>query len=59
MLPMEGAAYPVLVSTVDTDGNAIDGLRHLVLQAPRGTLLGWNLRAEDFAEDELFSSIGG
>jgi len=57
--PMKGPAYPILVSTVDTDGNAIDGLRHLVLQAPRGTLLGWNLRAEDFAEDELFSSIGG
>ena len=39
--PAVGPAYPVLVSTVDTDGNATDGLRHPVLQVPRATLLGW------------------
>ena len=56
--PAVGPAYPVLVSTVDTDGNATDGLRHPVLQVPRATLLGWNLRAEGFAEGDLYSSFG-
>ena len=57
--PAEGAAYPVLVSTVDADGNATAGLRHPVLQVPQATLLGWNLRAKGFGEGDLYSSIGG
>ena len=57
--PKEGAAYPVLVSTVDADGNATAGLRHPVLQVPRATLLGWNLRSEGYAKGDLYSSIGG
>ena len=51
--PSEGPAYPGLVSTLDKDGNAIDGLRHPVLQVPRATLLGLNLSAEGFARDDL------
>ena len=57
--PQEGTAYPVLVSTVDGDGNATAGLRHPVLQVPHATLLGWNLRAEGYAKGDLYSSIGG
>ena len=57
--PKEGAGYPVLVSTVDADGNATAGLRHPVLQVPRATLLGWNLRSEGYAKGDLYSSIGG
>lgn len=57
--PVEGPAYPVLVSTVDADGNANAGLRHPVLQVPRATLLGWNLRAKGYGEGDLYSSIGG
>ncbi len=57
--PGEGAAYPVLVSTVDGDGNATAGLRHPVLRVPRATLLGWNLRALGYGEGDIYSSIGG
>ena len=57
--PGEGPAYPVLVSTVDADGNADAGLRHPVLRVPRATLLGWNLRAEGYGAGDLYSSIGG
>ncbi len=57
--PAEGPAYPVLVSTVDADGNATAGLRHPVLQVPRATLLGWNLRAKGYGEGDIYSSIGG
>ena len=38
---------------------SLKGLRHHVLQVTRATLLGWNLRAEGFAEGDLYSSIGG
>ncbi len=57
--PVEGAAYPVLVSTVDSDGNATAGLRHPVLRVPRATLLGWNLRAQGYGKGDIYSSIGG
>ena len=57
--PREGAAYPVLVSSVDEDGNATTGLRHPVLRVPRATLLGWNLRAKGYSEGDIYSSIGG
>lgn len=56
--PREGAAYPVLVSTVDSDGNGNAGLRHPALRAPRATLTGWNLRAEGHAEGDIYSTIG-
>lgn len=57
--PVEGAAYPVLVSAVDGDGNATAGLRHPVLRVPQATLLGWNLRSEGYGKGDLYSSIGG
>jgi hypothetical protein len=56
--PREGAAYPVLVSTVDADGNGAAGLRHPALRVPRATLTGWNLRAKGHAEGDIFSTIG-
>lgn len=57
--PIEGPAYPVLVSRVDSDGIAVAGLRHPVLRVPRATLLGWNLRAKGYGEGDIYSSIGG
>ena len=38
---------------------SLKGLRHPVLQVPRATLLGWNLRAEGFAQGDFYSFIGG
>ena len=57
--PVEGPAYPVRVSAVDGDGNAVAGLRHPVLRVPQATLLGWNLRARGYGEGDIYSSIGG
>ena len=56
--PIEGDAYPVLVSTVDSDGNGNAGLRHPALQVPRATLTGWNLRAKGHAEGDIYSTTG-
>jgi hypothetical protein len=56
--PAEGEAYPVLVSKVDADGNAVAGIRHPLLEVPSATHLGWNLRAPGFAEGELCSTTG-
>jgi hypothetical protein len=56
--PREGAAYPVFVCTVDSDGNADAGLRHPALRVPKATLLGWNLRATGHGEGDIYSTIG-
>ena len=56
--PREGAAYPVLVSTVDSDGNGNAGLRHPALRVPRATLTGWNLRTKGHGEGEIYSTTG-
>ena len=37
--------YPALVSTVDTDGNEVAGIRLPPVSAPVGTTAGWNLRS--------------
>jgi hypothetical protein len=40
----EGAFYPALVSTVDTDGNETAGIRMPDIAVPVGTHAGWNPR---------------
>ena len=45
--------YVVLVPKVDADGNEIDGIRSVTLQAPLGTYTGWNLRRAGFSEGDL------
>lgn len=56
--PRAGAAYPVYVVKVGTDGNPIAGIRHPLLTAALATHAGWNLRAAGYAEGELYSVIG-
>ena len=56
--PAEGPAYPVFVAATDADGNGIDGVRHPLILAPLGTHTGWNLRAANYAEGELYSIAG-
>lgn len=48
----------VLVPRVDSDGNAIDGVRSVTVQAPLGTYLGWNLRAAGFSEGDMCGNAG-
>lgn len=45
--------YVVLVPKVNSDGNEIDGIRSVTLQAPLGTYTGWNLRRAGFSEGDL------
>jgi len=56
--PREGAAYPVLVCNVDSDGNSVGGLRHPLLSAPLGTHTGWALRGPGYAEGDLYTVQG-
>jgi Alpha/beta hydrolase domain len=53
--PIESAAYPVFVQSTDTDGNALGGIRHPLLDAPLATHVGWSLRAGGYGEGELFN----
>ena len=55
---VDGRKYTVLVPIVDEDGNEVDGIRSVTLQAPLGTYTGWNLRKVGFAEDELCGLVG-
>ena len=50
---IDGHDYPLLVPTVDADGNEIAGLRSPDVAAPLGTLTGWNIRGEGFAAGAL------
>jgi len=58
MPPRVAGEYTVLVPRVDSDGNAVDGLRMPVLDAPRATYTGWNPRAAGFAQGALCYNTG-
>jgi hypothetical protein len=51
--------YPILFPRVDTDGNAIAGIRLPVIEAPRATYTGWNPRAAGFGEGAMCTNQGG
>jgi hypothetical protein len=51
---------PSLVPKVDKDGNeAVDGVRPVLLQAPLGTYLGWNVTAGGFYKGQGCGFTGG
>jgi hypothetical protein len=52
-------SYPILFPRVDTDGNAIGGLRTPVIEAPQATYTGWNPRSAGFGEGALCTNQGG
>ena len=56
--PKDGAAYTVLVGSVDADGNMTSGVRHPNLVAPVGTYTGWNLRRKGFGEGGQCAGTG-
>jgi len=43
-----GLRYPVLVPSVDADGNDVAGVRAPMVSAPLGTYTGWNPRARGY-----------
>ena len=55
---VESTAYPVFAQPTDTDGNALGGIRHPLLDAPLATHVGWSLRAEGYGEGDLFTIQG-
>ena len=56
--PIESLAYPVFVQATDTDGNALGGFRHPMVDAPLATHTGWSLRASGYGEGDLFTIQG-
>jgi hypothetical protein len=56
--PIALAEYPALVPQVDADGNDVDGVRSVTLQAPLGTYTGWNVRAAGFSEGDSCDLTG-
>jgi hypothetical protein len=51
--PILGHDYPLLVPTVDADGNEIAGIRLPDVAVPLGTRTGWNPRGAGYSEGAL------
>ncbi len=53
---------PMLVPRVDRDGNELGGVPVVLLDAPLGTYLGWNITADGarpFHKDQICNYVGG
>ena len=57
--PGVGDAYPSLVSTVDSDGNEVGGIRLPAVAVPLATYTGWNVRHADIGGTGQVLSPGG
>jgi hypothetical protein len=51
--PVRGRDWPLLVPSIDADGNDLPGIRMPDIAVPTGTYLGWNLRKPGFGGDDL------
>jgi hypothetical protein len=56
--PAGKRGWPVLVPSVDADGNDAPGIRMPELAAPTGTYLGWSLRKAGFGAGDLCLVFG-
>ena len=56
--PVAGAAYPILVPKMNSDGIGLGGVATPRVAVPLGTYLGWNLRKEGRAAGNLCSLTG-
>jgi hypothetical protein len=50
---------PAMATAVNRDGNEIAGVQTVLLQAPLGTYLGWNVTEEGFSKGQYCSLYGG
>jgi hypothetical protein len=57
--PKTGPAYVTLVPAVDTDGNELAGIRLPEVEAPVGTYMGWNLRADEYGAGGMLAGLHG
>jgi hypothetical protein len=50
---------PTLVPSVNSDGNETSGVPSVLLRAPLGTYLGWNIRSSGFFKGQTCGFVGG
>jgi Alpha/beta hydrolase domain len=50
---------PMFAPRVDTDGNELGGVPVVLLDAPLGTYLGWNITAGGFHQGQICDYVGG
>ena len=69
--PLDGSGVPTMTPPrikrvlkmyaprVDTDGNELGGVPVVLLNAPLGTYLGWNVTADGFHKGQICNYVGG
>ena len=57
--PRVKQAIPMMVPKVDADGNELGGVPVVLLEAPLGTYLGWNITNGGFHDDKICHYLGG
>jgi hypothetical protein len=57
--PIVTRVLPQVVPRVDADGNEIGGVPVVLLQAPLGTYLGWNITSSGFHQGQVCNYTGG
>jgi hypothetical protein len=57
--PIIKQVIPMLVPRVDADGNELGGVPVVLLQAPLGTYLGWNITSAGFHKGKVCNYQGG
>jgi len=57
--PIIKQVIPMRVPSVDEDGNELGGVPVVLLQAPLGTYLGWNITASGFHKGKVCNYQGG
>jgi Alpha/beta hydrolase domain len=57
--PKVKLALPMFAPKVDADGNELGGVPVVLLDAPLGTYLGWNITAKGFHKDQICNYAGG
>jgi hypothetical protein len=57
--PRVRRALPMFAPKVDADGNELGGVPVVLLDAPLGTYLGWNVTANGFHKDQICNYVGG
>ncbi len=58
-IPPVRQVLPMWAPKVDADGNEYDGVPVVLLQAPLGTYLGWNITADGFHKGQICGYMGG
>ena len=57
--PRVGDAFPAMVSSIDSDGNEIGGVRLPSISVPLATFAGWNVRHADIGGQGQVLAPGG